>query len=286
MEGFLVLAAGVALPGCAGRFFAVRKSQMCVFGAESPLIQPPQGRSGRFRTRFSPVTASAAGQSSGSRSPEAAQAAACSPPAPGSGPWPSPGSVAWRGSWQCATTPRDARAPHVSRSRDIWRLFPPDGASASGGLVPTGSFIPKCRRFPFLVRGISGSAGVAPVPGRRRRPPSAGPVGQAIPISRTAGAPGRSGFRTAATVRAQRHRQRGCGCRPSHASAQCGPPGAPPDAQCRARISSCIQSFPGESSLRICSCDEGRTTGFVPLRQPQSCRRFGTRRDHALGFAG
>ena len=26
LEGFLVLAAGVALPGCAGRFFAVRKS--------------------------------------------------------------------------------------------------------------------------------------------------------------------------------------------------------------------------------------------------------------------
>ena len=69
---FLVLAAETALPGCAGRFSAVRKPQMCVFGAEPPPVQPPQGRSGKFQTRFSPVTTGAAGQSSGSRSPEAA----------------------------------------------------------------------------------------------------------------------------------------------------------------------------------------------------------------------
>ncbi len=51
---------------------------MRVFGAESPPFQPSQGRSSKFRTHFSPVTTSAAGQSSGSRSPRAAQAAACS----------------------------------------------------------------------------------------------------------------------------------------------------------------------------------------------------------------
>ncbi len=53
---------------------------MRVFGAEPPPVQPPQGRRGKFRTHFSPVIASAAGQSSGSRSPEAAQAAARSQP--------------------------------------------------------------------------------------------------------------------------------------------------------------------------------------------------------------
>ncbi len=47
---------------------------MRVFGAESPPFQPPQGRSGKFRIHFSPVTTGAAGQSSGARSPEAAQA--------------------------------------------------------------------------------------------------------------------------------------------------------------------------------------------------------------------
>ncbi len=79
-EVFLVLAAETALPGCAGRLSAVWKPQMHVFGVESPLFQPPQGRSGRFRTHFSPVMTGAAGQSSGSRSPEAAQAAARSSP--------------------------------------------------------------------------------------------------------------------------------------------------------------------------------------------------------------
>ena len=83
---FLVLAAEFALPGCAGRFSAVRKPQMRVFGAKPPLLQPPQGRSGKFRTRFSLVIASAAGQSSGSRSPEAAQAAARSSPDPDTEP--------------------------------------------------------------------------------------------------------------------------------------------------------------------------------------------------------
>ncbi len=51
---------------------------MRVFGVEPPPVQPPQGRSGRFWTCFSPIAARVAGQSSGSRSPEAAQAAACS----------------------------------------------------------------------------------------------------------------------------------------------------------------------------------------------------------------
>ena len=83
---FLGFAAGVALPGCTGRFSAVRKPQMRVFGAKPPPVQPPRGRSGKFRTRFSPVIASAAGQSSGSRSPEAAQAAARSCPDPDSEP--------------------------------------------------------------------------------------------------------------------------------------------------------------------------------------------------------
>ncbi len=42
---FLALAAETALPGCTGRFSAVRKPQMRVFGAKSPPVQPPQGRS-------------------------------------------------------------------------------------------------------------------------------------------------------------------------------------------------------------------------------------------------
>ncbi len=82
----LVLAAETALPGRAGRFSAVRKPQMRVFGAKPPPVQPPQGRSGKFRTRFSLVTTGAAGQSSGSRSPEAAQAAARSSPDPDTEP--------------------------------------------------------------------------------------------------------------------------------------------------------------------------------------------------------
>ncbi len=53
---------------------------MDVFGEESPPVQPPQGRSGKFWTHFSPVMTGEAGQSSGSRSPEAAQAAARSSP--------------------------------------------------------------------------------------------------------------------------------------------------------------------------------------------------------------
>ncbi len=73
-------AAEIAPPGCTGRFSAVRKPQMNVFGAESPPFQSPRGQSGKFRTRFSLVTTGAAGQSSGSRSPKAAQAAACSSP--------------------------------------------------------------------------------------------------------------------------------------------------------------------------------------------------------------
>ena len=83
---FLGFAAEFALPGCTGRFSAVRKPQMRVFGAKPPPVQPPQGWSGKFRTHFSPVIASAAGQSSGSRSPEAAQAAARSSPNPDTEP--------------------------------------------------------------------------------------------------------------------------------------------------------------------------------------------------------
>ncbi len=47
---FLGFAAEFALPGCTGRFSAVRKPQMRVFGAEPPPVQPPQGRPGKFRT--------------------------------------------------------------------------------------------------------------------------------------------------------------------------------------------------------------------------------------------
>ena len=53
-KGFLVLAAQIALPGCTSQFSAVRKPQMRVFGAKPPPVQPPQGRSGKFRTRFPP----------------------------------------------------------------------------------------------------------------------------------------------------------------------------------------------------------------------------------------
>ncbi len=157
-------------------------------------------------------------------------------------------------------------------------------------LVPTGSFIPKCRRFPFLVRCISGSRALLPFPvddGALLQQASRRPGDPDLPNGRCAG-----------SLRLQNGCHSACAAspaadaavapchRPSHASAQCGPPVAPPDAQCRARISSCIQSFPGESSLRICSCDEGRTTGSVPLRQPQSCRRFGTRRERSGRLAG
>ncbi len=54
------MAAETALPGCTGRFSAVRKPQMRVFGAKPPPVQPPQGRSGKFRTHFSPVMTGAA----------------------------------------------------------------------------------------------------------------------------------------------------------------------------------------------------------------------------------
>ncbi len=57
-----------------------------LFGVISPPVQLPQGRSGRFQTCFAPVMTGAAGQSSGSRSPEAAQAAARSSPDPDSEP--------------------------------------------------------------------------------------------------------------------------------------------------------------------------------------------------------
>ena len=139
---------------------------MRVFGAEPPPVQPPQGRSGKFRTRFSLVTTGAAGQSSGSRSPKAAQAAARSSPDPDGEPCRSrtpardpermlhlpPGLRRLRlgrnaarrqrpalGAWQSATKPRDARAPHACRSHDVRHQSGPDpprraeaGPKASG----------------------------------------------------------------------------------------------------------------------------------------------------------
>ncbi len=80
------MVAETALPGCAGRFSAIRKPQMRVFGAKPPPVQPPQGRSGKFRTRFSPVTTGAAGQSSGSRSPKSGASRCTSSPDPDSEP--------------------------------------------------------------------------------------------------------------------------------------------------------------------------------------------------------
>ncbi len=45
---------GIAFLGGAGRFPVVWKPQMSVFGTVSPPVQPPQGRSGRFRTHGPP----------------------------------------------------------------------------------------------------------------------------------------------------------------------------------------------------------------------------------------
>ena len=174
-KGFLVLAAQIALPGCTSRFLAVQKPQMRVFGAVSPKFQPPQSRSSRFRTRFFPVIASAAGQSSGSRSPEAAQATARSSPVLDDEPC--------RG----RTPARDPERMLHPRARTLAFAFSALAAALPGASVRRRSL--RWRPFPRMARQI---AGVAPVPGRRRRRNDGGvndaallqqnpPLGQASP---------------------------------------------------------------------------------------------------------
>ncbi len=120
MEGF----AGFWLRDC---FFRLRRSvscgpeaQMRVFGAESPPFQAPQGRSSRFRAHRSPVIASAAGQSSGSRSSGATQAAARSSPT-------------LEGRCRCAASSRNATGfpflvRGISGSRALLSFLVNDGA--------------------------------------------------------------------------------------------------------------------------------------------------------------
>ncbi len=148
---------------------------MHAFGAKPPPVQPSQGRSGKFRTRFSPVTTGAAGQSSGSRSPKAAQAAARRQrPALARGHGNLPRHIAMRVLRALADHAVSRVTPDLLllavqkpiRRRQVATLaaVPSRWCTRPRGSVPMCSFTPKCHRFPFFVWCISGSRALLSFP--------------------------------------------------------------------------------------------------------------------------